>query len=69
MGAALAADRAIGEALQCTQRTGDVLFVPTRWAHATLNEAASVSVAFEFIMDREMAIGAGLVARDGGDPG
>ena len=57
---ALAADTAIGEALQCTQRAGDVLFVPMAWGHATRNEAASVGMSIEFMLATEEAASAGL---------
>lgn len=33
---------------QCTQRAGDVMFVPTLWAHATFNMKQSIGVAHEF---------------------
>ena len=35
-------------ALQCTQRPGDILFVPSLWGHATLNLKQSIGAAFEF---------------------
>ena len=35
---------------ECTQRAGDVLYVPEMWGHATENEAFSVGVALEVIM-------------------
>ena len=35
---------------ECVQHTGDVLFVPEMWGHATHNEAFSVGVALEMIM-------------------
>jgi hypothetical protein len=34
--------------LQCTQRAGDVLYVPPGWGHAVLNMNTSVGVAIEF---------------------
>ena len=34
--------------LQCTQRSGDLLYVPMMWGHGTLNLQASVGVAVEF---------------------
>jgi len=34
--------------LRCTQRAGDVMFVPTLWAHATFNSQQSIGVAHEF---------------------
>ncbi|KAJ1456480.1 hypothetical protein M885DRAFT_587099 [Pelagophyceae sp. CCMP2097] len=37
------------QALQCTQRAGDVLFVPALWSHAVENVNASVGAAFEFV--------------------
>eukprot|EP00931_Biecheleriopsis_adriatica_P000300 TRINITY_DN100319_c0_g1_i1.p1 TRINITY_DN100319_c0_g1~~TRINITY_DN100319_c0_g1_i1.p1 ORF type:complete len:484 (+),score=90.11 TRINITY_DN100319_c0_g1_i1:59-1453(+) len=40
------AGRAEGS-LECVQEAGDVLFVPSRWAHATLNVEASIGVAYE----------------------
>jgi oxalate decarboxylase/phosphoglucose isomerase-like protein (cupin superfamily) len=38
-------------ARQCTQRPGDVLYVPPLWSHATLNLQASIGVAHEFSME------------------
>ena len=35
---------------ECTQRTGDLLYVPEMWGHATQNEAFSVGVALEMIL-------------------
>lgn len=37
-------------ALTCTQFGGDVLFVPTRWGHATTNARQSIGVAFLFAL-------------------
>jgi hypothetical protein len=34
--------------LECTQRAGDLVYVPRSWAHATLNLRASVGFAVEF---------------------
>jgi ribosomal protein L16 Arg81 hydroxylase len=31
----------------CVQEAGDMLFVPARWCHATLNEAESIGIAVE----------------------
>ena len=36
------------EPLQCTQKSGDVLYVPNMWGHGTMNIEASVGVAVEF---------------------
>ena len=33
----------------CTQESGDVLFIPESWGHATLNRAESIGWASEFI--------------------
>ena len=44
----LAAGRAPSNATVCTQRAGDVLFVPRGWAHAVLNTKTSVGFAIEF---------------------
>ena len=33
--------------LQCTQQAGDVLYVPSLWAHATLNIKQSIGIAHE----------------------
>ena len=33
---------------QCTQRAGDIVFVPTLWAHGTFNVQQSIGVAHEF---------------------
>mmetsp|Transcript_19810 Transcript_19810/g.33321 ORF Transcript_19810/g.33321 Transcript_19810/m.33321 type:complete len:692 (+) Transcript_19810:81-2156(+) len=37
--------------LQCTQRAGDLMFVPTLWGHATLNTKQCIGVAHEFSVD------------------
>ena len=37
-----------GTVLRCTQRGGDVLYVPYAWSHATLNLRTSVGFAVEF---------------------
>lgn len=42
---------ALNEAWQCTQRSGDVMFVPTLWSHATLNVKQSIGVAHEFSIE------------------
>jgi hypothetical protein len=34
--------------LRCTQRGGDVLFVPAGWSHAVLNTRTSIGFAVEF---------------------
>jgi oxalate decarboxylase/phosphoglucose isomerase-like protein (cupin superfamily) len=34
--------------LECTQESGDVVFVPPMWGHATLNLAESIGIASEF---------------------
>jgi len=34
--------------LECVQEAGDVLIVPSMWAHATLNLEESVGIAYEF---------------------
>ena len=43
-----AARRAAAPPLQCTQRGGDVLYVPSGWGHAVLNTRTSVGFAVEF---------------------
>jgi hypothetical protein len=35
----------------CTQRGGDIIYVPTLWAHATLNLQQSIGVAHEFSIE------------------
>lgn len=40
--------RAAGGVLECVQESGDVLFVPEAWGHATLNLAESIGAASEF---------------------
>ena len=42
----------------CIQRAGEVLFVPTGWAHATVNLAGSIGVAVE-VGDRAELASAG----------
>lgn len=37
------------ESSRCTQESGDVLFIPDGWAHATLNDAESIGFASEFV--------------------
>lgn len=37
--------------MQCTQKAGDVIYVPTLWGHATLNTMQSIGVAHEFSVD------------------
>ena len=34
--------------LQCTQRGGDVVYVPSGWGHAVLNVRTSIGFAVEF---------------------
>lgn len=38
-------------AWQCTQRSGDILFVPSLWSHATLNLRQTIGVAHEFSLE------------------
>lgn len=38
-------------AAQCTQRSGDILFVPSLWSHATLNLRQTIGVAHEFSLE------------------
>lgn len=40
--------RAAGDLLECIQEPGDVLYVPTAWAHGVLNLDTSVGYAMEF---------------------
>ena len=40
--------RAAGSTVECIQEPGDVLYVPTSWAHGVLNLAESVGYAMEF---------------------
>ena len=35
--------------MQCTQESGDVIFVPEGWGHSVLNMAESVGWASEFM--------------------
>lgn len=37
--------------LECVQGGGDMLFIPSTWAHATLNLEASVGLAAEFVFE------------------
>jgi hypothetical protein len=37
--------------LECVQEAGDVLFVPTLWGHATLNERQAIGTAYEFSLE------------------
>jgi len=36
------------EGLACTQRGGDMMYVPTMWSHAVFNTKQSIGVTFEF---------------------
>ncbi len=38
-------------ALRCTQYAGDIMYVPTMWAHGTLNTKQSIGVAHEFSVE------------------
>jgi hypothetical protein len=38
----------VTDALHCLQEAGDVIFVPTGWAHAILNMKETVGIASEF---------------------
>jgi hypothetical protein len=38
-------------ALQCHQRSGDVMYVPSLWGHGTLNTKESIGVAHEFSIE------------------
>lgn len=42
-----------GGVLECTQRDGDVMFVPASWGHATLNVEASIGVAYELRFEQQ----------------
>lgn len=44
-------DRLVRDLLQCTQHSGDVMYVPTLWGHATLNVRQSIGVAHEFSVE------------------
>ena len=35
------------DVLECTQEAGDILFVPDRWSHATINLETSIGLAYE----------------------
>lgn len=37
------------QVLECTQRTGDILYVPKYWSHAVLNIRESIGIASEFL--------------------
>jgi len=37
--------------LYCTQRAGDILYVPALWGHGTLNTLQSIGVAHEFTVE------------------
>ena len=36
-----------GRVLECVQRSGEVLFVPTNWYHGLLNLETSIGIAVE----------------------
>jgi hypothetical protein len=38
-------------AMLCTQRAGDLMFVPTLWGHGTFNTMRSIGVAHEFSVE------------------
>lgn len=44
-------DRKFLRGMQCTQRAGDIMFVPSLWGHATLNMKQSIGVAHEFSVE------------------
>jgi hypothetical protein len=44
-------DNRTSSALTCTQRGGDIFYVPTLWGHATLNLMQSIGVAHEFSIE------------------
>ena len=37
------------QVLECTQRAGDILYVPKYWSHAVLNTKESIGIAREFL--------------------
>lgn len=37
--------------LECTQYSGDVIYVPSLWGHSTLNIQQSIGVAHEFSVE------------------
>mmetsp|Transcript_10934 Transcript_10934/g.11355 ORF Transcript_10934/g.11355 Transcript_10934/m.11355 type:complete len:102 (-) Transcript_10934:61-366(-) len=37
--------------LQCHQKSGDVMYVPSLWGHGTLNTKQSIGVAHEFSIE------------------
>lgn len=41
----------VSAAWQCTQHSGDIMFVPTQWSHSTLNVKQSIGVAHEFSIE------------------
>lgn len=44
-------DARVEGSLQCHQRSGDVMFVPSLWGHGTLNTRESIGVAHEFSVE------------------
>eukprot|EP00595_Chromulina_sp_UTEXLB2642_P001607 CAMPEP_0196763240 /NCGR_PEP_ID=MMETSP1095-20130614/3677_1 /TAXON_ID=96789 ORGANISM="Chromulina nebulosa, Strain UTEXLB2642" /NCGR_SAMPLE_ID=MMETSP1095 /ASSEMBLY_ACC=CAM_ASM_000446 /LENGTH=359 /DNA_ID=CAMNT_0042115995 /DNA_START=665 /DNA_END=1744 /DNA_ORIENTATION=- len=47
----VSSDSRAHRSIQCTQRSGDVMYVPTLWGHATLNVKQSIGVAHEFSVE------------------
>ena len=37
--------------MQCTQQSGDIMYVPTLWGHTTMNTKQSIGVAHEFSVE------------------
>lgn len=60
------AHRARHHVITCTQYAGYMMYVPSMWAHSTLNLAETLAVAREFTMEAQEVggMGAGSFARE-----
>jgi hypothetical protein len=55
--------------LQCTQRAGELVFVPAGWVHATLNldEAVGVGAQYSWSYDDHLAVAAAALRANAAD--
>ena len=55
--------------IQCTQRAGEILYVPQGWIHATLNvgEAVAVGGQLDWLSQQRMAVGQSSLAKQTND--
>ncbi len=48
---ASAFDLILKEGMVCTQRAGDIMYVPPLWGHSTFNTMQTIGVAHEFSVE------------------